>query len=171
MDDSGLRTRPKPNAWSGSSRTNFCGKTLSRYHLKGLHCSRQLCRNRSSRKIDSRRLVSREQDFGKTFSLTQNPFSGKTYFYTIRPCSRSLSALRLSTLPILAWEKGKVLHLVAGHIWSLATPGFWSHLITSHPPGGDCIIVARSNSHLATRWRDFFIYNLDFGHVPTLDAC
>ena len=47
---------------------------------------RQLYKNRSSRKIDSQRLFSREYDFPKTFSLTQNPFSGKTYFYTIHPC-------------------------------------------------------------------------------------
>ena len=45
----------------------------------------QLCKNRSSRKTDSRRLFSREYDFPKTFSLTQNHFSGKTYLYTIRP--------------------------------------------------------------------------------------
>ena len=37
----------------------------------------------SSRKIDSRRLFLREYDFPKTFSLTENQFSGKTYFYTI----------------------------------------------------------------------------------------
>ena len=46
---------------------------------------RQLYKNRSSRKIDSQRLFSREEDFPKTFSLTENQFSGKTYFYTIRP--------------------------------------------------------------------------------------
>ena len=39
--------------------------------------------NRSSRKIDSRRLFSREYDFPKTLSLTENQFSGKTYLYTI----------------------------------------------------------------------------------------
>ena len=43
----------------------------------------QLYNNRSSRIIDSRRLFSREYDFPKTFSLTENQFSGKTYFYTI----------------------------------------------------------------------------------------
>ena len=46
---------------------------------------RQLYKNRSSRKIDFQRLFSREEDFPKTFSLTDNQFSGKTYFYTIRP--------------------------------------------------------------------------------------
>ena len=46
---------------------------------------RQLYKNRSSRKIDSQRLCSREQDFPKTFSLTDNQFFGKTHFYTIRP--------------------------------------------------------------------------------------
>ena len=40
-------------------------------------------KNRSSRKIDFQRLFSREYDFTKTFSLTENQFSGKTYFYTI----------------------------------------------------------------------------------------
>ena len=44
---------------------------------------RQLYKNRSSRKIDSQRLFSREYDFLKTFSLTENQFSGKKYFYTI----------------------------------------------------------------------------------------
>ena len=45
----------------------------------------QLYKNSSSRKIYSRRLFPRECDFPKTFSLTKNQFSGKTYFYTIRP--------------------------------------------------------------------------------------
>ena len=44
---------------------------------------RQLHKNRSSRKIHSQRQFSREYDFLKTFSLTENQFSGKTYFYTI----------------------------------------------------------------------------------------
>ena len=43
----------------------------------------ELYKNRSSRKIDSQRLFSREYDFQKTFSLTENQFSGKAYFYTI----------------------------------------------------------------------------------------
>ena len=45
----------------------------------------ELYKNRSSRKMDSRRLFSRENDFPKIFSLTENLFSGKTYFYTIAP--------------------------------------------------------------------------------------
>ena len=49
----------------------------------------QLYKNRSSRKIDSRRLFTREYDFLKTFSLTENQFSGKTYFYTIASRSRA----------------------------------------------------------------------------------
>ena len=44
---------------------------------------RQLYKNRSSRKIDSQILFLREYDFPKTFSLTENLFSWKTYFYTI----------------------------------------------------------------------------------------
>ena len=43
----------------------------------------ELYKNRSSRKIDTRRLFSREHDFPKPFSLTENQFSGKTYFYAI----------------------------------------------------------------------------------------
>ena len=39
-------------------------------------------KSRFSRKTDSHRLFSREYDFPKTFSLTKNQFSGKTYFYT-----------------------------------------------------------------------------------------
>ena len=46
---------------------------------------RQWYKNRSSRKIDSQRLFSREKDFPMNLSLTENQFSGKTYFYTIRP--------------------------------------------------------------------------------------
>ena len=38
---------------------------------------------RSSRKIDSRRLFTREYDVPKTFSLAENQFSGKTHFHTI----------------------------------------------------------------------------------------
>ena len=45
----------------------------------------QLYKNRSSRKIDSRRLLSREYDFPEIFSHTENQFSGKTYFYTNSP--------------------------------------------------------------------------------------
>ena len=52
---------------------------------------RQLYKNWSSRKINSRRLFSREYDFPKTFSLTENQFSRKTYFYTIRPWWVNLS--------------------------------------------------------------------------------
>ena len=39
--------------------------------LKG-NSREELYKNRSSRKIDSRRLFSREYDFQKTFSLTEN---------------------------------------------------------------------------------------------------
>ena len=45
----------------------------------------ELSKNRSFRKIDSQRLFSREYDFPKTFSLTENQFSRKSYFYTIDP--------------------------------------------------------------------------------------
>ena len=43
----------------------------------------ELYKNRSSQKIDSQRLFSGEYDFPRTFSLTENQFSRKTYFYTI----------------------------------------------------------------------------------------
>ena len=45
----------------------------------------QLYKNRSSGKIDFQRLSSREYDFLKIFFHTENQFSRKTYFYTIRP--------------------------------------------------------------------------------------
>ena len=45
----------------------------------------QLYKNSSSRKIDSRRLLSREKDFPKTFSLTENQFSRKTYLIQLVP--------------------------------------------------------------------------------------
>ena len=45
----------------------------------------ELYKNGSSRKMHSRRLFSRECDFQKTFSLTENQFSEKTCFYTIHP--------------------------------------------------------------------------------------
>ena len=55
----------------------------------------QLYKNRPSRKINSQRLSSREWDFQKTFSLTENQFSGKTYFYTIRPSLARVAALHV----------------------------------------------------------------------------
>ena len=57
--------------------------------------------NRSSRKIDSQRLFSREYDFPKSFFLTENRFSGKTYFYTtasqdgLRSLYNSISVLKI----------------------------------------------------------------------------
>ena len=45
----------------------------------------ELYKNMSSRKIDTRRLFSREHDFPKPISLTENQFSGRTYLYTICP--------------------------------------------------------------------------------------
>ena len=63
---------------------------LSRSHIQAFLLLRlgeehrdELYKNRSSRKIDSQRLFSREYDFPKTFSLTENQFSRMTYFYTI----------------------------------------------------------------------------------------
>ena len=53
----------------------------------------ELYKNRSSRKADSWRLLSREYDFPKTFSLTENQLSQKTYFYTIS--SRSGQVVRM----------------------------------------------------------------------------
>ena len=48
----------------------------------------QLYKNRSSRKIDSKR----------PFSLTEIQFSGKTYFYTLRPCTHSGAGSGLHSL-------------------------------------------------------------------------
>ena len=59
----------------------------------------QLYKNRSSRKIYSRRLFSREYDFQKTFFRTENPFSGKTYFYTIASSTSYFAA----TFPTAIW--------------------------------------------------------------------
>ena len=64
-----------------------------RRRVVAAHCDkelwRQLYKNRASRKIDSQIIFSRAYDFPKTFSLTWNKFSGKTYFNTI-PLSLSL---------------------------------------------------------------------------------
>ena len=46
---------------------------------------RQLYKNRSSRKIDSQRLFSREFDFGKTFSFTEISFVGRPIFIQFIP--------------------------------------------------------------------------------------
>ena len=51
------------------------------------------------RRIDSRRLFSREYDFQKTFFRTENPFSGKTYFYTIASSTSYFAA----TFPTAIW--------------------------------------------------------------------
>ena len=56
-------------------------------------------KNRSSRKIDSQRLLSREKDFPKTFSLTEYQFSRKTYFYTIGPWFSTFLTLSLQPSP------------------------------------------------------------------------
>ena len=53
----------------------------------------QLYKNRSSRKIDSRRLFSSKQDFPKTFCLTENQYYGKAYFSTIASCRCSYSSM------------------------------------------------------------------------------
>ena len=62
---------------------NPSGTRTCRRNPRSGHCRDELYKNRSPRKIHSRRLFSREYDFPKTFSLTENQFSGKTYFYTI----------------------------------------------------------------------------------------
>ena len=73
--------------WSGCLRCPC--RRCSRGSSWGCWCPpsraswRQLHKNRSSRKINSRILLSREWDFQKTLSLTERQYSGKTYFYTI----------------------------------------------------------------------------------------
>ena len=71
----------------------------------------QLYQNGSSRKIDTPRLFSREYDFPKTFSLTENHFSGKTYFYTIHPRRPLVVPLHLGKL----LARDLVLQDEAGH--------------------------------------------------------
>ena len=84
------RQRPSPSGttapWSSSRTARARSSTTSSTASAALTAwpSRdELYKDRSSRRINSRRLFSREQDFTKTFSLTENQFSGKTHFYTI----------------------------------------------------------------------------------------
>ena len=79
----GVPTRPASGCWRSSSSRWSCRPDDSRRRRR--RPWRQLYKNRSSRKIDSLRIFTRERDFPKTFSLTENQFSGKTYFYTIGP--------------------------------------------------------------------------------------
>ena len=58
-------------------------------------CWGQLYKNRSSRKIDSLILFSKEWDFPKTFSLNENQFSGKTYFIQLVPAAAAAAATAL----------------------------------------------------------------------------
>ena len=62
----------------------------------------ELYNNRSSRKIDYQRLFSREYDFPKTFSLTENQFSGKTYFYTIASRAFPVNAVTFGVYRMLS---------------------------------------------------------------------
>ena len=80
LDGNGIE-RLRPGSFNGLS-------VLGSLSLADNALRDELYKNRSSRKIDSRRLFSREYDFGKTFSLTENQFYRKTYFYAI--ASRSL---------------------------------------------------------------------------------
>ena len=73
---------------------------------------RQLYKNGPSRKIYSQRLLSREYDFRRTFSLTENLFSGKTYSYTIGPCARHAHA---AVLQLVLVEVGAEQLLVGVH--------------------------------------------------------
>ena len=61
---------------------------MYRFHWLILLCRstwRQLYKNRSSRKIVSRSLFSREYDFTKTFSLTENQFSERPIYIQFIP--------------------------------------------------------------------------------------
>ena len=51
----------------------------------------------------------------KTFSLTENPFSRKTYFYTIRPWRLLLEALRHDAAPAQA-RGGRMLLVLEGGV-------------------------------------------------------
>ena len=78
-----------PGGGSPSNRSPPLGRSYdSVTSFEGGAFRDEFYKNRSSRKIDSRRLFSSEYDFPKTFSLTE--FSGKTYFYAIG--SRSFNA-------------------------------------------------------------------------------
>ena len=74
----------------------------------------ELYKNRSSRKIDSRKPFSREKDFPKTFSLTENQFYGKTYFYTIG--SRALPEKLASAERITDKVTEVLSFLILGHL-------------------------------------------------------
>ena len=81
----------------------------------------QLHKNRSSRKIDSRKLFSREYEFPKTFSLTGNQFSRKTHFYTIAFRSTSRRPWRSQrwwfSLTFCTWPCIPYLTLIIVHIY------------------------------------------------------
>ena len=77
-------TKCRPRA-SGNSAPRSAAPTESWTRAPVARGWRQLFRNRSSRKIDSRRLFLREKDFKKTISLTENRFCGKTYFIQFIP--------------------------------------------------------------------------------------
>ena len=62
---------------------------------------RQLYKNRSSRKIDSQRLFSREYYFPKTFSPTELSFPGRPIFIQFVPEFKPPAALRTDELPLL----------------------------------------------------------------------
>ena len=80
----------------------------------------KLYKNRSSQKIDSQRLFSREYNFPKTFSLTENQFSRKTYFFTI--------ASRLCTdLAALVVERAEIEKLYAQKLKTWAVK--WNNAI------------------------------------------
>ena len=91
LNGEGEEAEDKENA-AGGHRAVFVSRENFEEHEMALgpvatapppkHSRDELYKNRSSRKIDSRRLFSREYDFPKIFSLTENQFSGKTYFYT-----------------------------------------------------------------------------------------
>ena len=82
-----LLGHPVQTCPSGSSSGAMVTMAVVSQNPSPPYICRQLYKNWTSRKIDSQRLFSREQDFHKTFSLTENEISGKTYFYTIHPCS------------------------------------------------------------------------------------
>ena len=64
LDGNGIE-RLRPGSFNGLS-------VLGSLSLAGNALRDELYKNRSSRKIDSRRLILRKYDFPKTFSLTEN---------------------------------------------------------------------------------------------------
>ena len=99
---------------------------------------RKLYENRSSRKNDSKRLFSREYDFPKTFSLTENQFSRKNYSYQIHPWCSPGHSLH-SPLAYSGWKRPN------GHVVHGSSP------LAENVPGRHWAAHSKSKCHLQCR--------------------